>query len=232
MSDLLKSHPPGTRPLLLTRDPVVPAGYVGQTIFAAVQAAHTAVDDLAATADPASLTLESARHSLYLAESRWWTRAGVSPEEAGAGLAYAVQAETTSKDALGKVVLNGVKRSLIWGSDGKVTVSARNGTDSAMTVELRFSGEGLKFPEGSTMTVTLKPGDTSITVPVVGTSTSGELSTQMAVGDNVLEQQKVSLHFLTVTDVLPWAAGFVVLLIIIVVATILLVDKRRKHRRR
>ena len=102
MSDLLKAHPPGTRPLLLTRDPVLPAGYIGQTIFAAIQAAHAAVDDLAAGADPASLTLETARRSLYLAESRWWSRPGVSPEEASAGLAYAVQAETISEDALGQ----------------------------------------------------------------------------------------------------------------------------------
>jgi hypothetical protein len=229
MSDLLKSHTPGTRPLLLTRDPVPPAGYIGQTVFAAIQAAHAAVDDLAAGADPASLTLESARRSLYMAESRWWTRAGVSPEEASAGLAYAVQAETTSKDALGKVGLSGMKDSLIWGTEGKVTLTAKNGTDSTMTVELRLSGDGLKFPQGSTMTVKLKPGDSTITVPLAGASRSRELSAQMAVGGTVLGQQKALLRFLTVTDILPWA-GLAVLVIVIIVVTILLVRLRKKRR--
>ena len=229
MSDLLRSHPPGTRPLLLARDPVLPDGYIGQAVFAAIQSAHRAIDDLAAGADPASLTLESARRSLYVAESRWWTRAGVSPEEASAGLAYAVQAETTSKDALSKVVLDGTKDSLIWGSDGNVTLSAKNGADSTMIVELRLSGDGLDFPQGSTMTVKLKPGDNGITVPVAGTSKSRELSVQMAVGDTILGRQKASLHFLTVTDILPWA-GLAALVIIIVVATIVLVRRRRKRR--
>ena len=229
MSDLLKSHPPGTRPLLLTRDPVLPAGYIGQTVFAAIQAAHGALDDLAAGADPASLTLESARRSLYMAESRWWTRTGVSPEEASAGLAYAVQAETTSKDALSKVGLNGMKDSLIWGSDGTVALSAKNGSDSTMTVELRLSGDGLKFPRGSTITVKLKPGDNSISVPLAGASKSRELIAQIAVGDTVLGQQKASLHFLTVTDILPWAG--LAVLVIIVVAVVLLLRSRRKRGR-
>ncbi len=88
--------------MLLTRDPALPTGYIGQTVFAAIQEAHAAVDDLAAAADPASLTLESARRSLYLAESRWWTRTGVSPEEASAGLAYAVQAETDEQGSAGQ----------------------------------------------------------------------------------------------------------------------------------
>ena len=229
MSDLLRSHPPGTRPLLLTRDPVLPADYIGQTVFAAIQAAHAAVDDLAAGADPASLTLESARRSLYLAESRWWVRVGASPEEASAGLAYAIQAQTTSREALGKVGLNGMKDSFIWGSDGKVTLSAKNGADSAISVELSLSGEGLEFPQGSTMTVKLKPGDNNITVPVAGTSKTRELSARMTVGSAVLGEQKASLRFLTFTDILPWAVP-AVLVIVVVIVTIVLVRRNRKRR--
>ena len=102
MAGLLRAHPPGTRPVLLTRDAAPPTGYIGQTIFSAVQSAHAAVDDLAAGADPASLPLESARRSLYLAESRWWSRPGVSPEEASAGLGYAVQAQTVAQGRAGQ----------------------------------------------------------------------------------------------------------------------------------
>ncbi len=77
-----------------------------------------------------------------------------------------------------------MKDSSIWGSDGKVTLSVTNGSDSTMKVELRLSGEGLEFPQGSTMTVKLKPGDNDITVAVVGTSKARELIASMTVGEH------------------------------------------------
>ncbi len=102
MAGLLRAHPPGTRPVLLSRDPVPLSGYIAETIFAAIQSAHALVADLATVADPVSLPLETARRSLFLAESRWWSRHGVSPDEASAGLGYAVQAETVGQRRTGQ----------------------------------------------------------------------------------------------------------------------------------
>lgn len=230
MSDLLESHPPGTRPLLLTRAPVSPGNNIGQTVFSAVEVAHAAVDDLAAGADPASLTLESARRALYLAESRWWTRPGANPQEASVGYAYAVQAETTAKEALGKVGFDGVKDSLIWGRDGDVVLSGKNDTDSAMTVEVRLLGPSLEFPQGDALTVKLKPGGESITVPVIGTSKTADLSVRMIVGSTVLGEQTASLRFVTITDVVLWTGLAVLVIVVIALVTVVFVRGRKKRR--
>lgn len=214
MNDLVESHPPAARPLLLTRESVLPTDPAWLGIFPAIQSAHAAVADLAVGADPASLTLESARLSLYLSESRWWVREGVSPQEARAGLDYAVGAEATAEDALSGVGLSDIKRSLVWGSDGEVVLSARNDTDSAMTVEVRLSGAGLDFPEGSLLTVKIKPGGDRIPVPLVRTSDAQELSVRMAVGSTVVGEQQVSLRFVTVSDILPWVVLAVCALVV------------------
>jgi hypothetical protein len=231
MSDLLREHPPGTRPVLLTREAALPAGYISQTIFSAIQSAHASVDDLAAGADPASVALETARRSLYMAESRWWSRPGVTPDEASTGLAFAVQAQTVSQGVLGKITLTGVKKARILGHDGDVTLTAKNGSDSVMSVELHVSGDGLTFPQGNVVTVRLEPGGNDITVPVVGTSSSRELAARLTVGKTALGEQSASLRFITVVDVLPWA-GLAVLVILVIVGAAVLVRRRRKRRRR
>jgi len=231
MSDLLRQHPPGTRPVLLTREAAPPAGYISQTIFSAIQSAQASVDDLAAGADPASLVLETARRSLFMAESRWWYRSGVTPDEASAGLAYAVQAQAISQGVLSKIALTGAKEALILGHDGDVTLTAKNGSDTAMSVELHLAGDGLRFPQGNVVTVTLEPGGNDITVPVVGTSSSRKLAARLLVGKTALGEQSASLRFITVVDVLPWA-GLAVLVILVIVAAALLVRRRRRSRRR
>jgi len=189
------------------------------------------VDDLAAGADPASVALETARRFLYMAESRWWSRPGVAPEEASAGLAYAVQAQTVSQGVLSEIALTGVKDALILGHDGDVTLTAKNGSDSVMSVELHVSGDGLSFPQGNVVTVRLEPGGNDITVPVVGTSSSRKLAARLVVGKTVLGEESASLRFITVVDVVPWA-GLAVLVILVIIAVIVLARRRKKRRRR
>ena len=229
MADLLRAHPPGTRPILLTREVSPPTGYIAQTLLSAIQSAHASMDDLAAGADPTNISLESARRSLYMAESRWWSRPGVSPTEASAGLAYAVQAQTVSADVLGKVALTGGNHALILGHDGKVTLTAQNGSDSVMTAELHVKGEGLTFPQGSVVNVRLEPGGNAITVPVVGTSSSRTMTARLVIGKTALGEQTVSVRFITAVDVLPWA-GVAVLAIIVVVVVIVFARRGRKRR--
>jgi hypothetical protein len=229
MAGLLRAHPPGTRPVLLERDAVLPPGYIGQTIFSATQSAHAAVDDLASVADPASLPLETARRSLYLAESRWWSRPGVGLEEASAGLGYAVHAETVAKGELDKIRLAGTKNALILGHEGQVKLVAENGADYPVTVDLRLGGEGLRFPQGEVVQVLLEPGGNQITVPVAGTAASRELSAGLVAGATVLDQRTTSIRFVTITDVLPWAAP-AVLAIILIALSIWYVHKRRAGR--
>jgi hypothetical protein len=226
MAGLLRVHPPGTRPVLLTREAALPAGYIGQTIFDAIKSAHTSVDELAVGADAASAALESARRSLYIAESSWWSRKGVSPDQASAGLAYATQAQALSSGVLSKIRLTGVKASLIWGRNGQVTLTATNDSQSAITVAVHLSGKGLKFPKGEVVTVKLGPGANEIQVPVIGGSSTERLTAGLVVGATKLDEESASLRFITVTGMLPWA-GLAVLVIVLAVLVILLVRKRK-----
>ena len=229
MTGLLRAHPPGTRPVLLSRDPVPLSGYIGETIFSAVQSAHAAIDDLAVVADPASLPLENARRSLYLAESRWWSRPGASPDQASAGLGYAVEAQTVAKGELDKIKFTGTKPALILGHAGQVKLVARNGADYAVTVEVRLAGAGLRFPQGDVVKVRLEAGGNEIAVPVVGTSSSRELTATLVAGSSVLDKTTTSLRFVTLTDILPWA-GLAVLVIVVAVLAILYLRSRKVRR--
>jgi hypothetical protein len=166
-----------------------------------------------------------------MSESRGWSRPGGTPAEASAGLAYAVQAQTVSRGVLSKIALTGIKQALILGHNGDVTLTARNGSDSVMSVELHVNGAGLTFPQGNVVTVRLEPGGNDITVPVIGTRSSRQLSARMVVGKTALGEESASLRFVTVVDVLPWA-GLAVLVILMIVAVIILARRRKKRRRR
>ncbi len=52
MAGLLRAYAPGSRPVQLARDPVLPSGDGGQTLFSAIQSAHAVVDDLAVRGRP------------------------------------------------------------------------------------------------------------------------------------------------------------------------------------
>jgi hypothetical protein len=232
MSDLLRAHSPDARPVLLGGQAEHPSGYLAETLFSTVGSAHAVVDDLAAGADSASLSLETARRSLYTAESRWWYRPGATPDEASAGLAYAVQAETLGKEALAKIRLTGVKDRFVFGHHGDVTVAVRNDGDSAVTVDLYLAGDGLSFPQGDMVKVRLEPGGNDVAIPVIGTSSSRTLVARLVLGKTVLGEQSASLRFLTVSQVLPWAALAAVLTILVVAAALVLTGRRKRPRRR
>jgi hypothetical protein len=227
MSDLLASHPPDSRPVLLSRETAPPTGYIAETIFAAVKDAHALVDDLAVAAEPVSLPLEAARRSLFVAESRWWSRSGVSPEEASAGLGYAVDAGAIAEGELEKIDLPRVADGLILGREGELRVVAENGADYDVTAELRLSGEGLDFPQGEVVHVELAPGGNEIALPVRGEGSSEVRATLLA-GDTVLGEAVGRLRFVTLVNVLPWT----ILAIAVIGGVVLALLYRRQRRRR
>lgn len=226
MSDLLESHPPDSRPVLLSRESTTPTGYIAETIFAAVKEAHALVDDLAVAAEPVSLPLEAARRSLFVAESRWWSRSGVGPEEASAGLGYAVNAGAIAQTELEKIDLPRATDGLIFGREGELRLVAENGTDYDVTAELRLSGEGLDFPQGEVVDVELAPGGNEIAVPVRGEG-SCEVGAVLLAGDTVLGETVGSLRFVTLVNVLPWT-----ILAIAVIGGVVLALLYRRQRRR
>jgi hypothetical protein len=97
-------------------------------------------------------------------------------------------------------------------------------------VQVRLMGPGLEFPQGNELTVKLKPGGESITVPVIATSKAADLSVRMIVGSTVLGEQTASLRFVTITDVVLWTGLAVLVLVVIALVTVVFVRGRKKRR--
>ena len=62
-----------------------------------------------------------------------------------------------------------------------------------------------------------RPGGNQIAVPVVGTASPHELTARLVAGATVLDQGTTSLRFVTVADILPWAALAVLAIILVVI---------------
>jgi len=205
LTALLRSHSPGTRPVLLSEKVTPPPGYIEATLLEGLRAAHVAVTDLAAVADAARAPVETAHRLLYVAESRWWSRARTSPQEASIGLAYAEQARALAQGELDKVSFSNRRSTTIFGHEGVVNLTVENGADYPVTVELRLSGTGLAFPEGKDLEVELAPGRTEIAVRAVGAEDRQALEALLIAGTTPLDARSQSLRFLTVTAMIPWA---------------------------
>ena len=107
------------------------------------------VSDLAAAADTTKTPVDEAHRLLYMAESRWWSRAGASPQEASMGLEYA--ATGPSERCRGRTGEGALREGRFAPGDrreGTVRLAIENAADYPMTVELRLAGEGLAFPDG------------------------------------------------------------------------------------
>ena len=103
LDDLIGSHPPGSRPVLLDR-PLGPiSSYIGLALLDSITEAHAAVDALAQAAGPSASAVGEALLLVYTAESRWWSLPQTSPQTAGVGLDYALRAQALAEGELEKM---------------------------------------------------------------------------------------------------------------------------------
>jgi hypothetical protein len=230
LTALLKSHSPGTRPVLLNRDVSEAPGYIEGSLLASLRAAHAVVSDLAVAGGVARAPVEAARHSLYLGESRWWSRAQTSPQEASVGLAYAEQARALAQAELDRVRFLGAGSTLFTGRTGVVTLAVENGANYPLTVEVQLAGGGLTLPGGDYLRVELPSGRTEIPVRVGGESGAHSLDARLVIGDRTLDEWSHSVRFITITTVVALAVAGVVALGGTAYAAMRL--RRRKHRAR
>ena len=86
LTELLRAHSPGTRPVMLNANQEAPGGYIEGALLDALRAAHASVTDLASVADPTRAQVGAAHRLLYIAESSWWWRPLTTPQEATIGL--------------------------------------------------------------------------------------------------------------------------------------------------
>jgi hypothetical protein len=230
LAGLLRSHPPDSRPVVFTGDAVEELGYIGDIILAEVRTAHALVADLGAIADAMRTPLETSRRLLYSAQSRWWYRPDVSPEEAGTGLAYAVKAGATAQGELDKIAIDGMGPSLVWGDEGSVSLTIENGAAYPMQVGLELSGDGIEFASDPGLMASLQPGLNEFEVEVKGTGSSPTLQARLLAGTTVLAEKALTIRFVTFTGLVPW----LVLGALVVGGTVetVLILRRRRGRAR
>jgi hypothetical protein len=213
LEDLVRLHSPGSRPILFATPPAEADGYIEGIVMAGVRDAHAVVTDLGVAADTTLTPVDLAHRLLYTAESRWWSRAGTSPEEASMGLAYAAQARTVAEAEFNKVRLARVSSPLMTGDEGVAKVTVENVAGYPMSVELGFSGEGVEFPSGERIPFDLPPGETEIPVAVGSDGGSHSIVVSLVAGSSVLDEQTHVVRFLGLMTVLPWVVVAVVVLV-------------------
>ena len=212
LTALLKTHSLGTPPVLLNRRAGEAPGYIEETLLASLRVAHAVVADLAAAGGATRAPVETAGRLLYTAESRWWSRAQTSPQEASMGLAYAERARALAQAELDKVRFVGAGSTLVTGSAGVVNLAVENGAGYPLTVEVRLAGGSLAPSERKQTQIELPPGRTDIPVRVASADGPRSLDARLVIGDRTLDEWSHSVRFITVTATLPWAAVALVVL--------------------
>lgn len=228
LTALLRAHVPDTRPVLLKTDNYETRGYIERTLLAGLQTAHAAVSDLAAVADTTRVPVETAHRLLYMAQSRWWSRAGTSPQEASIGLEYARQAMALAQAELDKIRLVGTDTTTIVGSRGVVTLTAQNDTGYPVKVGLRLGGSGLTLPDGEEAEVELAVGRTEMPIRVERADGPHTLEIALVAGESQLDQIRDPLRFVTIMTVLPW----IVIAAVVIASGLFLVVRWRLRKRR
>ena len=231
LSGLARNHLRDSRPLLLRAQYVSRPGYIEEVLGKNLEEAHAAVSDLGAVADATHLSVETAHRWLYLAESNWWSRDGVSPTEASVGLEYAQRARDLAQGELSRLQLVAADSLTVFGHEGSLEVTASNQAQYPFRVQLSFAGSGLTFPRGETIAVELAPGRNRLTVPLRGSGTR-HLEVRLAAGQSVLAQASLTVRFVTWYSLMPWLilAALVLGAGAVVGARLVLARRRRQKR--
>ncbi len=229
LEEMVALHSLGNRPVLFETEPAEPDGYIEGSIMAAVDSAHAVVSELGAAADTTKKPVELAHRLLYAAESRWWSRAGTSPQEATLGLEYAAQAQAMAEGELKKVRLVKVDSPLVRGEESTLHLVIENSADYRMSLELQLAGEGLTFPQGDRLPLDLEPGTLELALQVQREDGSQEVDVKLVAGTYVVDEFSHSVRFLRLMTVLPW---LIVVAALLLMGGVYLFLRRRLRRRR
>ncbi|MBC7293031.1 MAG: hypothetical protein H5T84_02790, partial [Thermoleophilia bacterium] len=194
LKELLKNHPPGSRPVTLRRQGSLPRGYISLALHAALRKAHQLVNDLGKTTTGGAV-VEEAHLLLYTAESRWWSLPPASPALGSVGLAYANEAAALARKELGKISLTEADGHTFLGKDGTIRLRLQNQADYPMNVEIALAGQDVVLPDGPVQAVRAEPGSTDVTLRVVGQTTKSRLTVALRAGGTTLSSFSLALHF-------------------------------------
>ena len=212
VQELVSTHFPGSRPVQLEVTAPRSVRYIESSLLDAVREAHGPVNDLVEAADTTKTAVDQAYRLLHVAESRWWSRDGVSAQEATMGLSYAQQAGEAARRELAKLRFVKAGAPLAADVEGTVRLTVENGTEYLVEATLRLSGEGVSFPDGEEMLLELQPGRTDVRVRVESETGSERITASLLVGSTVVDEFNHAVRFWGLWAVLPWVLAVVVLL--------------------
>jgi hypothetical protein len=212
LQELLNQYSPDSRPILLDGTISRPIGYIESRLLGSVREAHVPVSDLAGAADATKTPVNQAYQLLYVAESRWWSREGVSPKEASMGLTFAQKAQAAAEAELDKVRVLKVESPLVTGGESTVRIAIQNAADYQVIAELRLTGEGLSFPDGDQISVELQPGRTDLQVKIASAGRPKQITGSLLVGTTVVDEFAHNVRSVGVWEILPWVLAVIALL--------------------
>ncbi len=232
LGDFVKANSPGTRPVFLSRYTSAVEGYVGQSLLDSLRSAHQVVSDLSQATDAVHTPVDNAQLLLYTGESRFWFVPEAGPKLASIGLAYADAAGKLAAAELAKVKFGGAGPATVWGSDTDLRFSVENRAGYPLKVVLTVEGSGLSFPKGPRFAIEVPAGETVVSVPVKASGGSAKASATLTIGTTLVDSKVISVRFVTVVTVLPWAVGIAVAVGILVLVFLLWRSRRRQRRRK
>ena len=226
LEELVEAHPPGTRPVLLSRYGAPLEGFVDQSMMESLRTTHAAFVDLDQAAGPGASWLSPIRLMLYLAESRYWMAPGTSPQVANLGLSYQDAVNRRVRAEFDKVQVVPGQAVTVPSGEGQVPVNVQNGTGYPIKVQVMMSGEGVDASDGASQTVELAPDINTVTYTVGMSGGSATVRITLVAGNTTVAAGDVQLRSVSPMWFIPWLAGGVVAL----AAAAWLVVRRLRHR--
>ncbi len=193
LGEAVKKYPPSTEPVILFKyaDPV--SGYVSQTYYQKLEAAHESFEDYRAAVDPDEAALITLTRKMFIAENGYWAGEGTRPEDANRGFAYFDDIIKRVKAEFGRLSIS-VGLPLLQGSaDGEAHVSVTNGNHYPLSADIVVEGNNVQFPRGDDRRLTLPPGETDVKIPYRGSGWSRIRATVQSRG-HVLADDSATIH--------------------------------------
>lgn len=165
LADANNKYRPSTEPATLFKYVDTVSGYVSQTYYQNLTAAHRLFEAYREAVDSDQLPMMSLSRKMFAAETGYWTGPGADPGSANQGLAYLSDIINSVHAEFSRLSI-GVSLPLLQGTgSGEADVTVKNGNSYPVTADIVVEAGGVNFPRGSDQRTQLKPGLTVMKFP-------------------------------------------------------------------
>ncbi len=193
LADAVKKYPPSTEPATLLKyiDPV--SGYVSQTYYKKLEAAHESFEDYRAAVDPDEAAMIELTRKMFIAENDYWAGQGAQPQDTNRGFPYLDNIVSTVQTEFGRLSI-GITLPWLQGSaGGEAQIAVHNGNHYPISADIVVEGNNIKFPQGADRRLTLPPGETDLEVPYHGSGWS-RIKASIQSRGHVLADDSATIH--------------------------------------